>query len=263
MAWIMDTYSMNQGYSVPGVVTGKPMAVGGSAGRPWATSRGVAYVTVATLKHLGMPVDEARVIIQGYGKVGGPLVELLAEQGCIIIGVGDVEGAVYNYRGLSPGGLAAHKAEAGTVAGFEGGQAIGLDELLELECDVIIPAAIEGVITSHNSPRLQTKIVVEAANGPTTPEADEILRDRGVQVVPDILANAGGVTVSYFEWVQDIQAYFWKEEEVNDRLREIMEAAYVRVLEMAEEMKVTMRQAATILGVTRVAEAHQTRGLFP
>ena len=263
MAWIMDTYSMNQGYSVPGVVTGKPLAVGGSAGRSWATSRGVAYVTVATLKHLGMPVDEARVIIQGYGKVGAPLVELLEEQGCLIIGVGDVEGAVYNYRGLSPGDLAAHKAEAGTVAGFEGGDPISLDQLLELECDVIIPAAIEGVITSHNAPRLQTRIVVEAANGPTTPGADEILHERGVQVVPDILANAGGVTVSYFEWVQDLQAYFWKEEEVNERLREIMEEAYVRVLGMAEEMKVTMRQAATILGVTRVAEAHQTRGLYP
>jgi glutamate dehydrogenase (NAD(P)+) len=210
-----------------------------------------------------MPVDEARVVIQGYGKVGAPLVELLHQQGCLIVGVGDVEGAVFNSRGLSPSGLAAHKADAGSVAGYPDGEQVTAEELLEVECDVIIPAAIEGVITSQNAGRLRARIVIEAANGPTSPAGDEILADRGVHVVPDILANAGGVTVSYFEWVQDIQAYFWKEEEVNERLREIMEAAYVQVLEMAEDMKVTMRQAATILGVRRVAEAHATRGLFP
>ena len=263
MAWIMDTYSMNQGYSVPGVVTGKPLSVGGSAGRGFATSRGVMYVTVATLKHLAMPVDQARVVVQGYGKVGAPAVQLLADQGCLIVGVGDHLGAVYNPRGLSPVGLAAHKAEANTVAGFDGGEAVSGDDLLELECDVLIPAALEGVITERNADRLRTRIVVEGANGPTTPEADEILKDRGVQVVPDILANAGGVTVSYFEWVQDIQAYFWSEDEVNARLRRIMEESYVDVLELAEDRKVTMRQAATILGVSRVAEAHTTRGLFP
>jgi glutamate dehydrogenase (NAD(P)+) len=263
MAWIMDTYSMNQGYSVPGVVTGKPLSVGGSAGRGFATSRGVMYVTIATLKHLAMPVDQARVVVQGYGKVGHPAVELLADQGCLIVGVSDHLGAVYNPRGLSPVGLAAHKAEAGTVAGFDGGQPVSGDELLELECDVLIPAALEGVITEKNADGLRTRIVVEGANGPTTPEADEILKDRGIQVVPDILANAGGVTVSYFEWVQDIQAYFWSEDEVNARLRRIMEESYVDVLELAEDRKVTMRQAATILGVSRVAEAHTTRGLFP
>jgi glutamate dehydrogenase (NAD(P)+) len=263
MAWIMDTYSMNQGYSVPGVVTGKPMAVGGSAGRRASTGRGVMYVTVATLKHLAMPVDEARVVVQGYGKVGAPVVQLLHDQGCIVVGVGDAEGAVYNPRGLSPVGLAAHWAEAKTVAGFDGGQAITNEELLELECDVLIPAALEGVLTVDNANRVQASIVVEAANGPTTPEADEILHERRIHVVPDILANAGGVTVSYFEWVQDIQAYFWSEDEVNARLRRIMEEAYVQVLELAEDRKVTMRQAATILGVQRVAEAHTTRGLFP
>ncbi len=263
MAWIMDTYSMNFGYSVPGVVTGKPLAVGGSMGRAAATSRGVMVVTLATIKRLGMPVDEARVVIQGYGKVGAPAVDLLHEQGCLIVGVGDALGGVYNPRGLSPIGLAAHHAESGTVAGFSGGEAVGSQEILELECDVLIPAALEGVITRENAERLRAKIVVEAANGPTDLDADEILYDRNIHVVPDILANAGGVTASYFEWVQDLQAYFWSEDEVNDRLRTIMERSYVDVLELAEERKVTMRRAATILGVSRVAEAHRTRGLFP
>ena len=263
MAWIMDTYSMNQGYSVPGVVTGKPISVGGSAGRRASTARGVMYVTVATLKHLAMPVDEARVVVQGFGKVGQPVVEFLHDQGCNVVGVGDVGGAVYNPRGLSPVGLAAHNEEAGTVAGYDGGEPVTGEDLLALECDVLVPAALEGVITEHNADRVQARIVVEAANGPTTTEADEILHDRRIQVVPDILANAGGVAVSYFEWVQDIQAFFWTADEVNARLRQVMEDAYVDVLELAEERKVTMRRAATVLGVSRVAEAHTTRGLFP
>ena len=263
MAWIMDTYSMNSGYSVPGVVTGKPLAVGGSAGRKAATARGVMYVTVATLKHLAMPVDEARVVVQGFGKVGAPVVQLLSDQGCVVVGVGDVGGAVYNPRGLSPVGLAAHHAEERTVAGYEGGEPVTNEELLELESDVLVPAALEEVITEANADRIRARIVVEAANGPTTPEADEILHDRSVHVVPDILANAGGVTVSYFEWVQDLQAYFWTSDEVNAKLRRVMEESYVGVLELAQDRKVTMRQAATILGVQRVAEAHTTRGLFP
>jgi glutamate dehydrogenase (NAD(P)+) len=263
MAWIMDTYSMNQGYSVPGVVTGKPISVGGSAGRRASTARGVMYVTVATLKHLAMPVDEARVVVQGFGKVGQPVVEFLHDQGCNVVGVSDVGGAVYNPRGLSPVGLAAHNEEAGTVAGYDGGEPVTGQDLLALECDVLVPAALEGVITEDNAGRVQAKIVVEAANGPTTTEADEILHDRRIHVVPDILANAGGVAVSYFEWVQDIQAFFWTADEVNARLRRVMEDAYVAVLELAEERKVTMRQAATVLGVSRVAEAHTTRGLFP
>jgi glutamate dehydrogenase (NAD(P)+) len=263
MAWIMDTYSMNQGYSVPGVVTGKPISVGGSAGRRASTARGVMYVTVATLKHLAMPVDEARVVVQGFGKVGQPVVEFLHDQGCNVVGVGDEGGAVYNPRGLSPVGLAAHNEEAGTVAGYDGGEPVTGEDLLALECDVLVPAALEGVITEHNADRVQARIVVEAANGPTTTEADEILHDRRIHVVPDILANAGGVAVSYFEWVQDIQAFFWTADEVNARLRQVMEDAYVDVLELAEERKVTMRRAATVLGVSRVAEAHTTRGLFP
>jgi glutamate dehydrogenase (NAD(P)+) len=221
------------------------------------------YATVATLKQRAMPVDEARVVVQGYGKVGAPAVQLLSEQGCVVVGVSDVGGGVYNPRGLSPVGLAAHHAETKTVAGYEGGEPVTNEELLELECDVLVPAALEEVLTADNAERVRARIVVEAANGPTTPEADEIFHERKVHVVPDILANAGGVTVSYFEWVQDLQAYFWTEDEVNARLRRVMEESYVAVLELAEDRKVTMRQAATILGVQRVAEAHTTRGLFP
>ncbi len=263
MAWIMDTYSTREGYSVPGVVTGKPLSIGGSAGRSMATARGVMYVTLATLKHLGMSVEEARVVVQGFGNVGGGTVELLHQQGCRIVGVSDVQGGVHNPEGLSPLGLRAHEEQYGTIVGYEGGQKVTNKELLELHCDVLIPAAIEGQLTRANADRVRASVIVEAANGPTVPEADEIFEDRGILVVPDILANAGGVTVSYFEWVQDIQAYYWSEDEVNDRLRQIMEKSYVDVLNVAEERKVSMRTAATILGVGRVAEAHITRGLYP
>jgi glutamate dehydrogenase (NAD(P)+) len=263
MAWIMDTYSTREGFSVPGVVTGKPASIGGSKGRPQATARGVMYITLATLKHLGMPVEDARVVVQGYGNVGGGTVDLLAEQGCQIVAVSDVQGGVYNPRGLSPQGLAAQRERAGTLTGFEGGEPVTNEELLELECDVLIPAAIEGQLTEENADRVQAAVIVEAANGPTTPEADAIFEDRGIRVVPDILANAGGVTVSYFEWVQDLQAYSWSEDDVNDRLRTIIERSYVDVLDLADEQKVTMRVGATMLGVGRVAEAHLTRGLYP
>jgi len=263
MAWIMDTYSTREGFSVPGVVTGKPLAIGGSAGRPRATSRGVMYVTLATLKHLGMPVEDARIVIQGFGNVGGGTVEFLHQAGCKIIGVSDEQGGVYNPEGLSPTGLRAYDQETGTIFGYEGGERISNAELLELDCDVLIPAAIEGQLTEANADRVRASVIVEAANGPTTPEGDEIFEERGIPVVPDILANAGGVTVSYFEWVQDLQAYYWQEDEVNDRLRMIMEKAYVDVLALAEDRKVPMRTAATILGVGRVAEAHTTRGLYP
>jgi glutamate dehydrogenase (NAD(P)+) len=263
MAWIMDTYSMNVGYSVPGVVTGKPLSIGGSLGRGEATARGVTYVTSATLKNRGAAVDETRVAVQGYGKVGAPAVQLLHELGCIIVAVSDVGGGVYNGKGLSPRGLAAQRDAAGTVAGYEGGEPITNAQLLTIDCDVLIPAAMEGQLTGANAGDVKAPVIVEAANGPTTPEADEIFHDRGVLVVPDILANSGGVTVSYFEWVQDIQAFFWTEDEVNDRLRSIMERAYVDVLKLAEQKKVAMRTAATMLGVSRVAEAHKTRGLFP
>ena len=263
MAWIMDTYSTREGFSVPGVVTGKPLSIGGSAGRSQATARGVMYITLATMKHLGMSVEEARVVVQGFGNVGGGTVQLLHDQGCQIVGVSDVNGGTYNPHGLSPQGLFAHKAKGGSFGSYEGGEPVTNEELLELDCDVLIPAAIEGQLIDVNAERVKASVIVEAANGPTTPEADEIFHDRGILVVPDILANAGGVTVSYFEWVQALQAFYWSEDEVNDRLRKIMEKSYVDVLNLAEERKVPMRTAATILGVGRVADAHVTRGLYP
>jgi glutamate dehydrogenase (NAD(P)+) len=263
MAWIMDTYSMNSGFSVPGVVTGKPMAIGGSKGRSGSTSRGVMYTIFSTLRTLGLGIDEISVAIQGYGKVGGFAAQLLHDAGCRVIAVSDVEGGLYREKGLDPEAINRHKQAAGSVSGFSGADAITNEELLELECDVLVPAAVEGVISVKNADDIRAKVVCEAANGPVTFEGDKILNDRGIFVVPDIVANAGGVIVSYFEWVQDIQAYFWSEEDVNDRLRTIMERAFLEVHELATEKGLTMRQAAHWIGVGRVAEAHQTRGLFP
>ena len=263
MSWIMDTYSQNQGYSVPGVVTGKPVSIGGSRGRGGATSRGVMYMIFCTLKALGISPDEVRVAIQGYGKVGGHAAQLLHDAGCRVVAVSDVDGGLYRERGLDPEAINRHKKEAGVVAGYAGADPISNSELLEVDCDVLVPAAVEGVISVKNADRVKAGIVCEAANGPVTFEGDKVLTDRGVFVVPDILANAGGVTVSYFEWVQDIQAFFWSEEEVNDRLRQIMERAFAEVHALALEKNLTMRQAAHWIGVGRVAEAHLTRGLFP
>jgi glutamate dehydrogenase (NAD(P)+) len=263
MSWIMDTYSMNRGYSAPGVVTGKPVSIGGSKGRGGATSRGVMYMIFSTLKQLGLGIDEVSVAIQGYGKVGGHAAQLLHDAGCRVVAVSDLEGGLYQQRGLDPEAINRHKREAGTVVGYHAAEAITNSELLEVECDVLVPAAIEGVISVKNADNVKAKVVCEAANGPVTFEADKILNDRGVFVVPDILANSGGVTVSYFEWVQDIQAYFWSEEEVNDRLRQIMERAFTSVYDLASDKELTMRQAAHWIGVGRVAEAHLTRGLFP
>ena len=263
MSWIMDTYSQNQGYSVPGVVTGKPVSIGGSKGRGGATSRGVMYMVFAILRRLGIPPEEVSVAIQGYGKVGGFAAQLLHDAGCRVVAVSDVEGGLYRDRGLDPEAINRHKREAYSVRDFPGADPITNEELLEIDCDVLIPAAIEGVVTVKNADAVKATVVVEAANGPITFEADKILTDRGVFVVPDILANSGGVTVSYFEWVQDIQAYFWDEEEVNDRLRQIMQRAFDDVYGLATEKGLTMRQAAHCIGVGRVAEAHLTRGLFP
>ncbi|MEX0832338.1 MAG: Glu/Leu/Phe/Val dehydrogenase [Actinomycetota bacterium] len=263
MAWIMDTYSMNIGYSVPGVVTGKPLAVGGSVGRGEATARGVVFITRATLMELGRSIEGTRVAIQGYGKVGAPAVALLSELGCTVIAVSDVHGGIFNPGGISPAELAEHHAASGQVQGLEGTESITNAELLTIDCDILIPAAMEGQLTDENAGLVKASIVVEAANGPTTPEADAIFHERGVHVVPDILANSGGVTVSYFEWVQGLQAFFWDEDEVNEELRTVMEKGYRDVLAVAEERKVPMRLAATALGVSRVAEAHRTRGLYP
>ena len=263
MAWIMDTYSSNKGYSVPGIVTGKPVSIGGSLGRGGATSRGVMFMIFSTLKKLSMGIDEVSVAIQGFGKVGGFAAQLLHDSGCRVIAISDAHGGLYREKGLDPEAIARHMKEAGSVAGYEKAEPITNEELLELECDVLVPAAIEGVITMKNADRINAKVVCEAANGPVTFDADKVLNDKGIFVVPDILANSGGVTVSYFEWVQDIQAYFWSEEEVNDRLRMIMEKAFETVYELANEKGLTMRQASHWVGVGRVAEAHQTRGLFP
>jgi glutamate dehydrogenase (NAD(P)+) len=263
MSWIMDTYSQNKGYSVPGVVTGKPVAIGGSKGRGGATSRGVMYMIFSTLRALGIAPEEVTVAIQGYGKVGGFAAQLLHDAGCRVVAVSDVDGGLYRERGLDPEAINRHKQEAGSVAGFAGADAITNDELLEIGCDVLVPAAIEGVITVKNADRVKAKIVCEAANGPVTFEGDKVLNGKGIFVIPDILANSGGVTVSYFEWVQDIQAYFWSEEDVNDRLRQIMEKSFDEVYALAQSKGLTMRQAAHWIGVGRVAEAHLTRGLFP
>lgn len=263
MSWIMDTYSQNTGYSVPGVVTGKPVAIGGSRGRGGATSRGVMYMVFSTLKSLGIGLEEVSVAIQGYGKVGGYAAQLLHDAGCRVVAVSDVEGGLYRDRGLDPEAINRHKKEAGGVSGFPGAEPLSNAELLEIDCDVLIPAAVEGVISVKNADAVKARVVCEAANGPVTFEGDKVLNDRGVFVVPDILANSGGVTVSYFEWVQDIQAYFWSEEEVNERLRQIIERAFAEVYQLAIDKDMTLRQAAHWVGVGRVAEAHLTRGLFP
>jgi len=263
MAWIMDTYSVNLGYSVPGVVTGKPVSIGGSQGRSGATSRGVVTVAMQALKQRGMEAEGRSVAIQGFGKVGGFAAQLFHDAGFNVIGISDYNGGVFNARGLNPTALMRHKDDAQTIAGYPGADAITNEELLTLDCDVLVPAAIEDQITEQNADAVRAKIVVEGANGPTTPEADHILNDRGVLIVPDVLANAGGVTVSYFEWVQDIQAYFWTEDEVNKRMREVMERAYDEVRTLAEEKNVRLRLAALAIGIGRVADAHRARGLFP
>jgi len=263
MAWMMDTYSMNSGYSVPGVVTGKPVSIGGSQGRSGATSRGVVTVAMQALKQLGMDPEGRTVAIQGFGKVGGFAAQLFHDAGFNVIGIADYKGGVYNARGLNPTAIMRYKSEADTVAGYPGADAITNDELLAMECDLLVPAAIEDQITERNVDQVKAKIIVEGANGPTTPEADHRLAERGVLVVPDVLANAGGVTVSYFEWVQDIQAYFWTEDEVNVRMRDVMERAYGEVRALSEEKNVRLRLAALAIGIGRVADAHRARGLFP
>ncbi len=263
MAWIMDTFSMHRGYSVPSVVTGKPISIGGSVGRSDATGRGVMFVTREATRLRGVPLRGSRVVVQGFGNVGEAAARLLHEQGCTIVAASDVSGGCYNPSGLDPGAVLRHIQHGGTVSRFPGAEAVSNAELLELPCDVLIPAAIEGQITRENAARIRAAIVVEAANGPTTPEADAILADRGVLVVPDVLANAGGVTVSYFEWVQDLQAYFWSEEEINNHLERLMVSTFTRVGDLAASRRVTLRTAALLVAVQRVADALLTRGIYP
>jgi len=263
MAWMMDTYSMNLGYSVPGVVTGKPVNIGGSRGRREAPGRSVAICVEEAAARLGINLEGARVALQGFGKVGSVVALLLHAIGCKIVAISDVKGGIYNPHGLNPVKLLSHKRRTKTVSDYEDGDYITNEELLELPCEILIPAAVEGVITAQNADKVKAKLLVEAANGPVTPEADAILRDKGVFIVPDILANAGGVVVSYFEWVQDIQQFFWTEQEVNERLRQVIRRAFGEVWGIMQERSVDMRTAAYILAVSRVAEAISMRGIYP
>jgi glutamate dehydrogenase (NAD(P)+) len=263
MAWIMDTYSMHHGYSIPAVVTGKPISIGGSEGRPEATSRGVVYCIQQAAEYLGLPLAGARVAIQGYGNVGEPAARLLHGLGARIVAVSDSRGGVYNPNGLNPHDLRRYKEETGSVVGAPRTEPLSNAELLEIDCDVLIPAALENVITEQNAGRVKARILAEAANGPTTPEADQILLERGVFVIPDILCNAGGVTVSYFEWVQDRDAFFWTADEINARLERVMVSAFQDVVRTAQQHEVDLRLAAYMLAVSRVAEATLTRGIYP
>lgn len=263
MAWILDTYSMNRGHLVPAVVTGKPMEVGGSAGRNEATARGVSFTVREGLNTLDIDIEDATVAVQGFGNAGSVAARLLDEMGATVIACSDSSGGIVKEDGLDVAGVIHHKAETGSVIDFDEAENITNAELLALECDVLIPAALENTITGDNADDLNCKMIAEAANGPTTPEAQEIIDDMGIFVIPDILCNAGGVTVSYFEWVQGGQMYFWKEEEVNNRLEEIMVASYDYVLEEAKRCGCNMRDAAFNVAVGRVAEAVRLRGIYP
>ena len=263
MAWIMDTYSMQHGYSIPGVVTGKPLSVGGSLGRDKATARGCMYAVDEAMRTLGIQRAGARVAIQGFGNAGLHAAELLSAAGYKIVAASDSRGGVTNPNGLDVNRLVSHKAETGSVVGFSAGEAMSNTDVLECECDVLIPAALEKVITAENAPRIRARIVAEAANGPTLPEADAILRERGIMVLPDILANAGGVTVSYFEWVQDLQENFWEEDEINERLKRKMVRAFKETYDASQKHGVDMRRGAYAVAVNRVAEATAARGLYP
>jgi len=263
MAWIMDTYSTNVGYSVPSVVTGKPLSVGGSEGRDEATGRGSALVIREAMKYLKMDVSGATVAVQGFGNAGTVTALLLARKGLKIIAVSDSKEGIYRSKGLNIEAVMKHKRDTGSVVDFPDSDRITNEELLTLSCDVLVPAALENQITEENAGAVQAKIIAEAANGPTTPVADEILHDRGLFLIPDILANAGGVTVSYFEWVQGIQKYFWKEAEVNARLEDIICRSFGEVVSLREKEQVDMRMAAYMLAVGRVAEAIEIRGLYP
>ncbi|MEK7770902.1 MAG: Glu/Leu/Phe/Val dehydrogenase [candidate division NC10 bacterium] len=263
MAWMMDTYSMTQGKSVPGVVTGKPLIVGGSAGRREATGRGIVYALYQAARHLGHELRGRKVVVQGFGNVGGVAARLLWRDGAVVAGVSDFRAGVWNPDGLDIRQLEAHVAETGSVVGFAGADPLTNAELLEQPCDILIPAAVGSQIHAGNAERVKASVVVEGANGPTTPEADVVLRERGVTVIPDILANAGGVVVSYFEWVQGLQYYFWKESEITSRLQEIMARAFNRVWALGQKEGVDLRTAALMEGVSRVAEGHRVRGLYP
>jgi len=263
MAWMMDTYSMQMGHAVPGVVTGKPIAIGGSEGRSEATGRGVVYMIIEAAKKLRLKLDGATAAVQGFGNVGSSVARNLFREGVKIIAVSRSKGGYYCSAGINPFELQRFFDEHKTMDGFADCEPITNDELLALNCDILVPSALENVIHKGNAGSVRTRILAEGANGPVTPIADEILKEKGVFILPDILANAGGVTVSYFEWVQDLQNYFWNEAEINNRLRQIMTASFKQVMTIAEEKRIDNRTAANVLGIGRVVEASQLRGLYP
>ena len=263
MAWIFDTYSMNKGHSVLGVVTGKPLSIGGSLGRVEATARGALYCIQALSVKQGVRISEYSVAIQGFGNVGAHLARLLHEAGAKVVAVSDSQGGVHNPDGIDVPSALAHKQERGTLAGLANAEAVTNEELLELECDILAPCALEQVVTEENADRIKARVICEGANGPVTPTADAILEDRGVLILPDVLANAGGVVVSYFEWVQGLQEYFWREDEVNAKLHDIVARAFEEAWLTRERYDTSLRMASYGLAVERVAEATTTRGLYP
>jgi len=260
---MMDTYSMHQGYTVPGVVTGKPISLGGSEGRTEATARGTVFCVVEAANHLGIDLRRATVAIQGFGNAGSIAAKLMRQEGSTVLAVSDSTGGIHNPKGLHPEKVLAHKHETGSLEGLRGAESITNDELVLLDCDVLAPCALEQVITPDNADKIKATIICEGANGPVTPAADDILEGNDVLVLPDILANAGGVVVSYFEWVQGLQEYFWKEPEVNSKLRDIVTRAFNETWATREKHATSMRVAAYGLAVERVAEATITRGLYP
>jgi len=262
MAWMMDTYGQIHGHT-PACVTGKPVELGGSAGRDSATGRGAVFITTEAVGDMDMVMKDARVVVQGFGNVGSWFARIASEQGCVIIAVSDVNGGVFNSNGLDVQALSKHVAESGFVAGYPGAEDLTNEEVLELECDILVPAAIDRVIDAGNAGKVNARLVVEAANHPLTPEADEILANRGILVLPDILVNAGGVVVSYFEWTQNLYQHHWSEERVNTELGQIMSAAYGSVKEQANRLQVSMREAALMVGIKRVARVVEMRGFVP
>jgi len=263
MAWMMDTYSMNQGRTSTGVVTGKPISLGGSLGRHDATGRGVFVTARAAAEKIGLPIGGSRIAVQGFGNVGEAAARIFHDAGAKLVAIQDVAGTVHNPAGIDPYQLRKHLAEGGLLTDFPGAKEIAAASFWELDCDILVPAAVEGQINAANAPLIRAKMVVEGANGPTTSEADAILHDRNVLVVPDVLANAGGVTVSYFEWVQDFSSFFWTEAEINGRLERIMSEAFAAVWQIARERDLTLRTAAFVVACRRVLEARAVRGLYP
>jgi glutamate dehydrogenase (NAD(P)+) len=263
MAWLMDTYSVNQGKTTTGVVTGKPVSLGGSLGRHDATGRGVFICTVEAARHLGIAIAGAKVSIQGFGNVGEAAARLFADAGAKVVAIQDETGSIYNGRGLDVRQVRQHRLETGSLAGAPGSEPIGNEDFWGCEVDILVAAAMENQITEKNAPAIRARIVAEGANGPTTPAADLILQERNILVIPDVLANAGGVTVSYFEWVQDISAFFWSEDEINARLDKIMRDAFAAVWEAAQSKGILLRTAAFVLGCERVLMARKLRGLYP